>query len=63
LHLLLENIPSAEVSGILFDQEAVIDRAKLKWANDALSHRTTFVAGTIRMPLSAYTTALACLGC
>jgi hypothetical protein len=46
LHLLLENIPSPEVSGILFDQESVIEKARTKWADDPLRNRTTFIAGT-----------------
>jgi hypothetical protein len=43
--LLLENIPSPEVSGILFDQESVIEKARTKWADDPLRNRTTFIAG------------------
>jgi len=46
LHLLLENIPSSEVSGILFDQESVIEKAQTKWADDPLRNRTTFTAGS-----------------
>lgn len=46
LHLILEELASEpNLSGLLFDQESVIEQAQGKWAHDPFRNETEFISG------------------